>query len=723
MGAVLVPANLGGARVPDSLDQAAHDLAAAAWVGSPVDTSAARQRLDQLEHARVVAGDLPSGLSAHAQYVVDATLDDPIAYRDANRGLLRRDDLDPALERRLEIEVEDDPLNLARARIHDARHAKFARWFNAFASAAGRSVTSFQMAPMRMARAALGLAVAEHLEDPISLQERQALYHWKRYVETHPEAPTSAALVERIDRTQKLWFETKRQRSLRSAQQGLERGHDEVALLFAERALHYAPADRQAAALRDRALARVTAKQRDRAASLQAARQLDPAQLSPAARELAVSMLLRESDPAMGSAVASGDLEAEAHFARASALRDQGQESAMWNELAWVAQDGDGALARHAERLLDDPRSNPYRAFRRAQSWDRKQRASFVLLGPMANGPREFYLPRAVEWIIDGPSLIGTLGGIPSRLMKTAFHTPPARTPLPHARRYLRLHPEGEHAGALREWLYDFETGRKNWVGAYQVAQHQDAVEADELEGLAEKAADQTFRYAEQLERRDMQFAVFREIANRYPNTAAGSLAKRRSREILADRSSQGISISRGFLEENPRVAGPQGLGIRPELLDGSAANGELHPAGVTLTGGQTLEVALLGASGDEADPAEIRSAEFDRGQLARLVSLLDETAQRNALTDPLAIHRADADRDLYFERARLGIAGQRDVRSTATSRYAFTGVREKYEMVRPHTPLLPFDLVIQGTLPDLGFGAFPRIRPPAETPDAILYR
>lgn len=726
VGQVLAPADSGGARVPDSLDRAAHDLAAAALVGTPVDAAAARERLDQLERARIASGEPASGLSAHAQHVVDATLDDPIAYREANRNLLERDDLDPALARQLEIEVKDDPLLLARARMRDARHATFARWFNAFASAAGRSMTSFQMAPMRMARAAMGLAVKEHLDDPISLQERQALHHWKRYVEAHPEAPTSAELVERIARTQRLWFETKRQRSLRSAQQGLDKGYEEIALLFAERALHYAPGDPRAEALRDRAARRVTEKRRNRAASLAAAPELDPAEVSPAARALAVSMLLPNTDPlgvdSAGDATDPG-LVAARHFARASALREQGRESAMWSELAQVAQDGDGALAHHAQRLLDNPRSNPYRAFRRARSLDRKRRASFVLLGPMARGPRELYLPRALEWIIDGPAVIGTLGGIPSRLVQTAFRAPPARTPLPHARRYLRHHPEGEHAGAVREWLFEFETERKNWVGAHQIAQQHADVGADELEDLAEKAADQTFRYAEQLQRRDLQFALFREIADRYPNTSSGQRAKRRGRELLQDPSSQEIRISRGFLEENPRVAGPLGLGIRPALLDGEAANGELHPDGVTLTGGQTLEVALLGPSGNPEDPAETRAAQFAPDQLARLVSLLDETAHRNALTDPLATHRADADRDLYFERARLGVAGHRDVRATATSRYAFTGVREKYDMVRSHEPLLPFDLVIQGTVPDLGFGAFPQIRPPAETPDAILYR
>ena len=109
--------------------------------------------------------------------------------------------------------------------------------------------------------------------------------------------------------------------------------------------------------------------------------------------------------------------------------------------------------------------------------------------------------------------------------------------------------------------------------------------------------------------------------------------------------------------------------------------------------------------------------------RMDRLLSTSSETAIENALLDPLAGFEPDADRDLYFERARLGVADTRDTRATALSNYAFVGVREKYSMVRTHEPLLPFDIVIQGSFPDLGFGAFPRLRGPRLTPDAILYR
>jgi len=42
---------------------------------------------------------------------------------------------------------------------------------------------------------------------------------------------------------------------------------------------------------------------------------------------------------------------------------------------------------------------------------------------------------------------------------------------------------------------------------------------------------------------------------------------------------------------------------------------------------------------------------------------------------------------------------------------------------VRSRESVLPFDIVFSASLSGLDLGAFPRIRPPRETPDAMLYR
>jgi hypothetical protein len=49
--------------------------------------------------------------------------------------------------------------------------------------------------------------------------------------------------------------------------------------------------------------------------------------------------------------------------------------------------------------------------------------------------------------------------------------------------------------------------------------------------------------------------------------------------------------------------------------------------------------------------------------------------------------------------------------------------MREMYGIVRARESILPVELVLQSGLQDFGFGAFPRIRMPKDTPDQILYR
>ena len=158
-------------------------------------------------------------------------------------------------------------------------------------------------------------------------------------------------------------------------------------------------------------------------------------------------------------------------------------------------------------------------------------------------------------------------------------------------------------------------------------------------------------------------------------------------------------------------------------MLDGDPSNAELHPDGVALLGGQHIELSVVADSGDPDDPPEVVYETLSDEHLARLVSRLEETSFRNSLLDDDDPIEADPNRDLFFERARLGIASQIDLRPGAGSAYAYKGMRERYGMVRSRDSILPFDLVLQGSVTDMSLGAFPRIRAPETTPDAILYK
>jgi hypothetical protein len=300
---------------------------------------------------------------------------------------------------------------------------------------------------------------------------------------------------------------------------------------------------------------------------------------------------------------------------------------------------------------------------------------------------------------------------------------PSVRVTSVHARRYLERYPQGERAAEVRDWLESFEERRGNWLGALAVAEGRPATELERLDELREKAAQQSLQIAGREPRRDLRSGMLRRVAREFPETRAGRRAGLRARAELENATPQRIRMTRGFLLENPELAGPQGLGLKPELLDDDPANAELHPNGVALLGGRTLELSFVGASGDEDDPPEQVRETLSEQRLARLVSQLEETSLRNSLLDPDDLLEADAQRDTYFERARLGLADEVDPRATATSQYLYRGMRERYGLVRARESILPFDLVLQGSFTELSLGAFPRMRTPRETPDAFLYR
>lgn len=724
--APLDPEQRRAAYLPDDTDRAARDVAAAALAKEPSEARAQLAALETTERLRRAAGETPSGLPAYAQHVVDATSDDAIAYRRATAELLDRREVDPALRKQLEAEIADDPLLLAKQRIAEGRRIRLARAVNAVAEAMGRSILTFVLAPVRVAQAVVKLAVAEHLDDPISLQERQALSHWKQYVDTHPETPAAHALLAKIESMNQKWFETKQRRSRRAAEQAIENDQNELALLLAERSLRYAPDDARTRRLRDTAEERIEKKDAERARSLDATAGPLPDLGDPGSRELLLALLLPDGEivaasDALLASDAEGPLANAARFARANAL----EEEEMWDALAAMAADDPEThpMARHARTLVESPTQNPWQAFEAAQGSDTRKTAAGVALGPLATGPRDRDLPRGVEWLLEAPTLVPVLGGIPWRMVQTAMAPPETKGPGVAADLYLRRYPDGVHAKRLRSWLIDQERDRKHYVRAHSLAAEDPDFDREELAEMAEDAAKQSIEIADKQKRRDTRLSILQAAAERYPDTPSGERASLLVRETIEDASEQRVRISRGFLVENPAVAGPDGLGLRRELLDDDLHNAELHPDGVTLRGGRVVEIALVAESGDEKDePAKARQT-ISRERLSRLVSLLEETTLRNALLDPLAEQASDARRDQFFERARLGVAEAPDVRATAESTFVFVGMREKYKMVRSRESILPVEIVVSGSLPDLGLGAFPRIRMPKETPDAVLYK
>jgi hypothetical protein len=713
-------------RAPDEFDRASHALAAAVLLGDRDAARAQQRHIEQLDADRLRSGEAPSGLAPYAQDAVISTERDALARRAAQRELLERDDLDAKLRRRLEMEFDDDPLALADARLADARRTRGSRLFNTFSRALGTSLTNPVLLPYRAAMGLLGFGLQQRNEDELTPPERQALGLRKAFVERHPGAPEAAALLDEIEEAQRRWIETQRERSVRKARKALEAGEPALARVHAERALRYAPEDPDAARVRDRAGRELARRRSDLARSLEARPSADP----QAERALAVALLAPRGNVggkarALLGAAPEGPLADEAALALALAAADEGRERESWEALEEVADEGvlRSNSARHAHAWVQSVDQNPARAFRLANREVTRRQLRAVAFGPLAGGAPDLDLPRPLEWLVTVPYVPGVLFGLPSRLIGAPFDRADRRAPAVFARRYLERHPGGEEAGELRDWLLDYEAGRGNAMGALQIAESAPEQDLAQLARLRERAASSALERAQGEQDPEVRIALLQEVARRFPGSEPARVAGAAVREEAQKASPQRIRISRSFLVENPAVAGPSGLALKPALLDRELENGELHPDGLTLLGGDVVEFAFVGPSGRTSDPPELRRERLSPERIARAVAQLEESVERLARTDPDAEFAPDAGRDLFFERARLGVADAPDPRPQARSSYTYTGMRERYGVVRSREPILPVEIVLQGSFQDFGLGAFPRLRLPKPTPDQILYR
>jgi hypothetical protein len=707
--------------VPDEADHAAADLAAAALASDPAGAADAVARIERYDDAQEGEGGARSGLAPGAHDLVNAAQQPGRAYLDASDALLSRGDLDPAMRERLEREASSDPLARGNQHMIDAHVRTFAHAFNAVAEPIGKSMLTMTLAPIRLGASLAQYAVHLYREDSMPLQRRQALAEWKNFLARYPDAPESPAVAKKAAKAEARWQDFQRERALDGAERAEGDGRPAEARALALRALRIAPDDEDA----ERVLARAEdelAVQREAATRSVRFELPKGVPLAPdGTRELALALLAPGGDVAGAAAAIPEDspVSDEARFAEALAAANAGQESEAEERLAEVA-DSDGPMARHAQVSLADPIRNPWIHFQAARRRDRMHTALFVLAGPAR-------LPKAspdafVLWVLDLPKLASSVASLPLRASQLPWTPPPptARATALQARRYLALHPQGERAEEVRAWLEDYEGDRGNHVAALRVAELRE--QPQDLEPLREEAARQTLEVARKEKRLDLRTGMLDGVVQRFPETEAAGEARTLLREEIAKATPQRITIRRGFLLENPQVAGARGLGISPALLDGDNRNGELHPDGVALVGGRLIEMAFLAASGDDDDPAERRVVQVPEAQLARVVAHLEESSFRNALLDaddPVVPH---AKRDLAFERARLGLADRVDPRPKARAEYTYKGMRERYGVVRGREPWLPFDLVLQGSLADLSLGAFPRWREPKKSPDAALY-
>ncbi len=325
--------------VPDAADHAAADLLAAALVSQRESAARALERLEDIDARRAHDGESTTGLAAPAKDLYNAAFLDERAYREAAEHLLERDDLSLALRGRLEQTSHDDPLLLANARIRDAYLTSFARLFNAVSEPAGRSVLNTAMAPYRLGQSLVRYAIDVYREDALPLQRRQALAHWKEFLERYPEAPEGPEITARAEKAQVRWHRTQRDHTLRAARKASRSGRPREALYYAERALRHAPDDEAAEKIRKHSVRSRSLERERRDASLRFDALPSAALLPSGTRQLALTLFSADADALTTAREVDvhSSLADEARFIEATARGEAGDPEGMWSGLQELA--------------------------------------------------------------------------------------------------------------------------------------------------------------------------------------------------------------------------------------------------------------------------------------------------------------------------------------------------------------------------------------------------
>ncbi len=717
----LLPAQPAQAALPDEVDRAAGRLAAFAMLGDPAGASAALERLRAADAAREGAGDPRTGLLDNAEELL-AAAGDPRAYDRFASAALERDDLDPALRRRLETDLAQHPRVVAEQRLREDRSESLAYYVNRLVPLASRVAIGSAVNPIEAGRSAVATLLSFRQRPPTTARQRQALRAYQDYLAHYPDAPDREQVQSRIYELEERRREQLERNALSQAESALESGEPLAAQLHLARAQRLDEADPRALELERQATRQAEQEERKVRSTLEVVSQ--GAAARRAGRDLAVAALVgtreqladlsRHSQP---EALRS-ELDDERDYLGAIAELEAGHEQTFYASLEAIAERGvyRETMARHARLLLDDPLGNPYRFYQRARSSDRAQRARWLLLGGRANGARRRELWRPLEWVLDLPGFALSIVTTPVR----AFQYPKARALLGgdllrHGEDYLSRFPRGEHAQEVHRELEKRYVWREQWSRALDHHRARRDADPEQIREYRTEIAERSLRAAEQQRRRDVQASIYLSVAREYADLEVGSEARRKLDELALESTAQSIRVSREFLEQNPELWAAGALGLRPELFDGERANGELGERGVRLIGQSIVEIELRGR-----DPVRKRVAE---PQFARFVTLLEEASYQRLALDPREQPAPDPQRDLFLERARLGLVADADNRPAASSRAEFLGTRETHGMVRRGESLLPVELVLQGGLEDFGFAAFPRIRTPKESEDSFLYR
>jgi hypothetical protein len=471
------------------------------------------------------------------------------------------------------------------------------------------------------------------------IEERRALARELDHLKRFPEDPRNEELRARIEKRDKRKRSALARKQISQARQAAKKGDLEAASFHAELALYFDPESRDAKAVLTQALKGFAA--RDAAANNRAVAQVEPQRdggEDTDVENLLVALSLRDANKIERLAV---DLDRKyqrqplgdaARDAEAIALEMKGRHEEAKKIVGQIARSAANADARqHAAALLQSPEYNLLAPLYAAQHDRRLETAKYVLLGEDLLRKNLIYAAGAVA--VAGPAAAATLGTVNAILLgsnayQVMTNNPVSAQPVIDAGvSYVRTHPKSSNSAEVYQVLADAYEERGIFDRA--IAYHELAGTGQEkIAALREKAARALLNAAAKAKERGTREYYLTRLVDEYAGSPSAAEATRKLAEMAKDEN-QGLRMSKQFLQENPEIFGPNGLGLKASLFDGDPRNMEVAGRGVNLISERELLVYYQ-------TPWGVRSQSYSLSAnvAQRFFSQLRDTNHQVALAD-----------------------------------------------------------------------------------------
>lgn len=389
-----------------------------------------------------------------------------------------------------------------------------------------------------------------------------------------------------------------------------------------------------------------------------------------------------------------------------------------------------------------EPR-DPLAGVKQAEWEHDKQVLTYIL--PGSGFVKDNFVVAGAQVATEGLAGAATFGAL-TILQTTAklFHlltgNPISRQPvIAEAEKYLHDTPPDQRSSEVYEVLakaYEKEGQFDKAITYYKQAGQEARVPA-----LQERAGEALLELTKQSEHQEQKESYLRTLLQQYPTTKAARKAASQLRDLNLPEN-RGLRLSKAFLKENADLAGPQGLGLKQELLDGDIDNVELADEGVTLLPTGEIALRLLTDSDPRTKVYGVPMVMWGRFWRKFREKGYEQAAARGDRGLALLAQGAEmADIALKSEREKNDQIGWKtlpylsgslgkgiDVRGTLPKEVAGTRLafgrdsRSAYVGVEVPVPFVPVDFMLLGRngMPSL----YPKIRlPEKELKNEELYR